>query len=161
MALEAIVPNRPEIVVIDTSIFLNVLDVPGFNQNKDAVLKQLKVLIDRSHRLSMILPFASIIETGNHISHLADGHHRRSYADKFCQQVRLAINGDSPWAATSLYDSKTINEIISSFFDLSVGGASFADCSIIYEWSSLCRKYNNRRVYIWSLDRHLSSYDRI
>lgn len=50
-----------EIVVIDTSVFLNVLDVPGFNQDRDSVLRELERLINRN--ATLLLPMAAVVET--------------------------------------------------------------------------------------------------
>lgn len=61
---------------IDTSILLNILDVPDRNQNKDEVVKEFKTLIG-SQTETLILPLATIIETGNHIAHIGSGNVRR------------------------------------------------------------------------------------
>ena len=59
------------IVLVDTSILLNVVDVPGRNQQRVAVLKTLEQrILQRDH---LFIPLAAIIETGHHIAHVADG----------------------------------------------------------------------------------------
>ena len=50
------------IVLLDTSVLLNVLDVPGRNQQRDAILTELELLIDSAAHL--FIPMAAIIETG-------------------------------------------------------------------------------------------------
>lgn len=59
------------VVLVDTTIFLNVLDVPGFNQDREAVFGQLAERLDA--RQELLLPIAAILETGNHVGHLRDG----------------------------------------------------------------------------------------
>ena len=59
------------IVIVDTSVFLNVLDVPGFNQDREADLARFRELIEAGANL--LLPIAAIFEAGNHIAQLADG----------------------------------------------------------------------------------------
>lgn len=88
----------PVVVIVDTCIFLNVLDVPGFNQHRDIVLRELEGRLEEGHNL--LLPFCAILETGNHIAQLTDGGNRRRYADAFVKQVRSAISGSSPWTPT-------------------------------------------------------------
>ena len=34
------------------------------------------------------------------------------------------------------------------------------DLSIVKEWDRACRRHPHRRVFIWALDQHLTSYDR-
>ncbi len=74
------------IVIVDTSVFLNVLDVPGFNQDREADLSQFSDFIEAGANL--LLPIAAIFEAGNHIAQLADGQQRRRYAETFKDRVR-------------------------------------------------------------------------
>ena len=83
------------ICLVDTSIFCNVLEVPGRCQDKDAALAGLKEKIEANW--SLLLPVAAIIETGNHIARVADGRLRRSVAERFVAQVKMALNGEAPW----------------------------------------------------------------
>ena len=87
------------VLIIDTSVFLNALNVPGFNQRRVEVLKDLEQFI-RAENVNMLLPLAAILETGNHIAQLSDGRLRREYATKFASQVRQAIQGTAPWTPT-------------------------------------------------------------
>ena len=66
------------IVLLDTSIFMNILDVPGFNQDRDDVLDRFGDMIQAGDYF--LLPMAAIRETGNHIAHLASGDVRRKNA---------------------------------------------------------------------------------
>ena len=77
------------VCIVDTGVFLNVLDVPGRNERRDTVLKQLGKRI--GERWNLLLPMAAIIETGNHIGHLSDGSQRRRFAELFCTQVVKSI----------------------------------------------------------------------
>jgi len=52
------------IVIVDTSVLLNILDVPGRNQDRDAVLNRLGELIDTGDHL--FIPMAAIVEVGSH-----------------------------------------------------------------------------------------------
>lgn len=83
-----------DIVLIDTSIYLNVLDVPGGNQDRDAVLSDFKNKIENDD--CFLLPMATIWETGNHISRLSNGHHRRLYASRMLSEVAKSLKGCSP-----------------------------------------------------------------
>jgi len=69
------------------------------DQNKDAVLGGLREKIEAGW--SLLLPVAAIIETGNHIAQVADGRQRRGVAGRFVEQVKMALNGEAPWAVSS------------------------------------------------------------
>jgi len=69
------------ICLIDTSIFLNLLNVPNCNQNHDSVLQDFQTYIEAG--CIFILPMATILETGNHIAQNGDGTIRRKTALRF------------------------------------------------------------------------------
>ncbi len=56
------------IVIVDTSVFLNVLDVPGFNQEYAAVEEEFRSFVKNGADFE--LPAATVLETGNHITQL-------------------------------------------------------------------------------------------
>lgn len=66
------------IVIVDTSVLLNILDVPGRNQHKTEVLDHLALLIDAGDHL--FIPMAAIVEVGNLIAHVSNGAQGRSGA---------------------------------------------------------------------------------
>jgi hypothetical protein len=63
------------IVIVDTSVLLNILDVPGRNESRAEVLAELGKLIEASNHL--FVPMAAIVEVGNHIAQLGNGALRR------------------------------------------------------------------------------------
>lgn len=146
--------------IVDTSVLLNVLDVPGFNQDREPILNQLKSLIERSD-VNLLLPFATIIETGNHVAQLSDGRERRRYAEIFANQVRSAINGEAPWTPTHSMDLSALSELLDDFPDSSMRGVGLGDQCIIREWEQTCLRHPQYRIRIWSLDQHLASYSRV
>lgn len=73
------------IVLLDTSVYLNVLDVDGFNQDRSTVLDGFERRIRTGD--NFLLPMATIWETGNHIAHLLDGGRRRRFALALVQDV--------------------------------------------------------------------------
>ena len=144
------------IVLVDTSVLLNVLDVPGRNQNRVDVLAQLAQHIEQGDH--MRLPMASILEAGNHIAHIGDGGMRRAAAETFVTQIRLALIGDAPWKPTSFPTSELVLEWLSAFPDHAMRGVGFGDLSIIKEWESISRQFHMSSVSIWSLDGDLQGY---
>jgi len=85
------------ICLIDTSIFLEILNVPHKASQSELILQELKEKIEAGE--SLFLPMATILETGNHIAKdkKVDGNQRRTCAEKFVNQVTQALEGKSPF----------------------------------------------------------------
>lgn len=146
------------ICLIDTSIFVEILDVPGKASQHNQVLHALEEKITASE--SLFLPMATIIETGNHIAQNGDGNQRRSCAQRFVEQVKLALAGTSPFQPISFLTQDALSQWLAEFPDSAMGGSGLGDLSIIHDYHRLYALNAGRRVYIWSLDKHLSAYDR-
>jgi hypothetical protein len=153
------------VCVIDTSIFCELLSVPNMCSNAHAHLETLKE--KATAREELMLPMTTILETGNHIGQNGDGGSRRKAATRFVKQVRLALEGQSPFTATAFLDRERLRAWLAEFPDWSARvdargkGSGLGDLTIFKEWSELCEKFPNRRVYIWSTDAQLASYDRV
>ncbi len=147
------------IVLVDTSIFLNILDVTGFNQNRNNTVKYFESLIE--NQADLLLPLASVFEAGNHIAQLSDGRQRREYAERFVRQVDSALTGNAPWVMTPLPDHGQLRRLVKDFPEHATGGAGMGDLTIIKEWEAACARHPRYRVSIWTLDGDLSGYDRI
>lgn len=145
------------VVLVDTSIFCEILEVPGMCRRAAPTRAELRQRIERGEWL--LLPLASIIETGNHIAQNGDGNRRRAAAARFVEQVAKAIDGDSPFKPTSPMDLVDLRTWLADFPDHAMGGIGFADLSIIKEWERERQLNLGRRVLIWSLDHHLSGHD--
>lgn len=145
------------IVLVDTSILLNVLNVPGRNQQRDLILDGLEKRIDANDHL--FIPMAVIIETGNHIAHVKDGGLRRQAAERFVHTVRDAIAGVAPWKPLNFPSSHDVIGWLSEFPESAQRGVGMGDLSIQKEWCRLCRQYAMSRVSIWSVDSDLQGFD--
>lgn len=154
------------IVLLDTSIYLNVLDVPSFNQDRDAVLDRFSEMVEEGDYF--LLPMATIWETGNHIADLATGGLRREYAKKLVDEVAMAMEGESPYRPTHFPDREQFVTWLREFPDYAARqksekkereGISLSDFSIIKEWEVTRDRHNMSRVMIWSLDSDLVAYD--
>lgn len=147
------------IALVDTCVFLNVLDVPGFNQSRQAIIGELAGII-QAQSTNLLLPFAAMLETGNHIAHVSDGRLRRKYAKFFVEQVQSALAGDAPWTPTQTVDLSDWNQWLSEYPDRAAQEIGLGDLSIIKEWEAACARHPTYRVRIWTIDGHLSAYDR-
>lgn len=152
------------ICIIDTSIFLNILNVPSRNNDRNRVIKDFETYIQSE--ATFILPMATILETGNHIAQNGDGSIRRQIAAKFCDEVRKAIQGDAPYQISNFPEKEEVLEWLTEFPDLAGRnktperheGTSFGDLSIIKEYQQARQTFSMSEVWIWSLDSDLESY---
>ena len=148
------------IYIVDTSILLNILDVPEWNQNRNTVLADFKDRIEAGSRFH--LPVAAIIQTGNHIAdiRIRNGHHRRRCAEELRDRVGKALDGQAPWVVTQMPDAQKIRKWLAQFPDYATQELGIANISIIHAWEEACRLNRRGRVAIWSLHEKLAAYDR-
>lgn len=154
------------IFLLDTSVYLNVLDVPEFNQNRDSIIRNFGEYISAGDKA--LLPLPTILETGDHIARLVDGGNRFRFAKELCKQVTDALNGKAAFIPTFLPDREQIFRWLPEFPEFARRsksitrtreGVSLSDLLIIKEWERTRTLHPSRRVWIWSLDSDLSSYD--
>lgn len=147
-----------EIALVDTSVLMNVLDVPGFNQHRSEVLTEFLHLIEAEAHI--FLPMAAVLEAGNHIAKLSNGGLRRQHAQNFAAEMRKALNGEAPWRPMQFPDHATIASWLDQFPDAAMQGLGIGDLSIREAWKSLCVTYSMSRVRVWTLDGDLAGLDR-
>ena len=146
-----------QVVIVDTSVLLNVLDVPAFNQNRDAVFGEFEEFVEAG--ASLLVPMAAVFETGDHIADLPDGRQRRRYAERYCEAIRDALAGDAPWTPIQFPDAEQLCKWLQDFPDYAMRGPDLSDLSIIKAWEIERQRHALTRVRIWSLDRDLQGYD--
>lgn len=155
-----------DIVLLDTSVYLNVLDVPGFNQTREEILNTFTDRVQNGDYF--LLPMATIWETGDHIADLSDGRLRRQFAQMLAEQVTQAFNNQAPFKTTYFPEREVFLRWLGDFPDYAQRnksdrqtreGISLSDLSIIKEWEQTRDRHSMSRVLIWSLDSDLASYD--
>ncbi len=144
---------------IDTSIMTNLLDIPFLNENRQIVLHEFEKLC-KEQTDTLILPTATIIETGNHIVHIDDGNVRRSRAEKYSEYLLKTAQDEAPWTYIR-YDlaAEDLVFLSSHIVEYAMPGIGLGDLSIINQYE----KYKERvpsigRIMIWSFDGHLQGY---
>jgi len=147
------------IVLVDTSVLLNVLDVPGRNQQRESVLDELGAFIEAEDLL--FIPMAAIIETGNHIAHMdGDGRLRRQAAERFVEVIGNALKDKAPWKPINFPSSMHLLDWLGEFPDSAMRKVGMGDLSIKKEWEQLCHQWPMSRVRVWSVDVDLHGLDR-
>jgi hypothetical protein len=147
------------IVLIDTSVLCEFIEIPGKCSNSERIKADLINLVRQNSTL--LLPIATILETGRHISQVADGQVRRQKAIELVTIVQDALRNRAPWTITQpIWDSRDIDLYIDEFPEYAMRWISLGDLSIIKEFDRQCDLHTGHVIYIWSLDNHLSGYRR-
>ncbi len=152
--------NSSQVAIIDTSILVLILKLP--NMGSETEYRQVMtnfVDIVSEEQSTILLPIATIIETGNHISQINDGNIRRECTLLFVEFLERAISSNEPFTIVTHIDDSTLREWIEKYKNDNTE-VGFGDKTIIQVWGNQCKLNPNKRVYIWSKDTHLSSYDK-
>ncbi len=149
---------------VDTSILCNMIPVPGRDQDRDKVLASLKE--KQEARDTLVLPVTAIVETGNHISHLQNGHERRRAASTFDRLVRLVIAGKAPWHLHIFsWDRTFLSALLdgastgSSLIEHAIAKVGCGDLCVLAERDLYRKRTAIQDVRIWTLDHQLASHN--
>lgn len=145
------------VAIMDTSIFCELLNLPNMNSSH-SVVKQEFVQLMQDDTL-LLLPMATVYETGNHIAQLNSGDNRRRFAQLFVQQVQMSLKPEPPWQLLQIPDRAEVSLWLSEFPDCAMREISMGDLSIRKEWEKAIARHPHWRVFIWSLDADLKGYD--
>lgn len=153
------------ICIIDTSVFVNLLNVPGRNNDMERITADYEEYV--SSDATFILPMATIIQTGNHIAQNGDGRQRRETAQRFCRVVAASLKNESPYILAPFPQTDEMLIWLEKFPDCAganktaarIGeGTSFGDLTIIEEFHKCVARFPMTEVFIWSLDADLCGY---
>lgn len=161
--------GAPEIVIVDTTVMLNFLDVPNHNNKRDLIDEQFEALVDRGARF--ILPLATVFQTGDHIADLPDRNNRFRYASALRDQIRKAENKESPWDSLHHLESeKEIEGWLNRFPNFTRNGSvrggkgyNVSILSMIEAQKTARKRIPGGRIRMWSLNARLQNqmYDPI
>jgi hypothetical protein len=148
---------------IDTSVLLEVLRVPGKSQQPDAIRSELRERVGTGE--SLLLPTATIIETGNHIAQLTDGNLRREYAAGLVNVLRATTHDDPPWVLNDAsWDAALVDAICDGargcppLPEMAAQKIGAGDVSILAEAEAYERRVAGVQVHVWTLDGGLAAY---
>lgn len=145
------------IVLIDTSVFCEIINVPGKCNNPRQVFDEVERLI--RNNVTLLLPIATILETGRHISQVENGQVRRQTAIRFVELVQNALQNAAPWTISQpILNPVELERYLVEFPDYAMREISLGDLSIIKEFERQCELHFGHEIYIWALDHHLIGY---
>lgn len=128
-----------KVMVVDTSILCVWLNVPEMSpcgpqdDSWDNERVETKIEEERQNGTLFVLPLASIIETGNHITHVHGDIY--SLVNNFVDFIVQAADGVIPWAAftaqNSLWGPNGLKSLAQRWRNAAVSRQSLADASIV------------------------------
>lgn len=144
---------------VDTCVLTNLLDIPGFNQDRDEVKRIYREKEESND--TFVIPLAVLVETGNHIAQLK-GDRKYPIAESFSKLIREAIQGSNGFVVTPEITLEQIGEIMAGFPDSVVRqDRGFGDLSIISQFEDYWKnKQPLGKMCIWSLDHHLQGFEK-
>lgn len=142
---------------IDTSVLVELLDVPNMNDRHAQAQEEYNKLVAKGD--VFVLPIAVLVETGNHIAHISNGTLRYQVANRFSALVQKAIKSEDNWNTVPSIPMETLETIINQFPDQANNQTGFGDISIIEQFNDY---WQNRQpigeMRIWAFDVHLQGY---
>lgn len=153
-----------EVRFVDTSVLCDLLKVPGKCQRHEEVREELSTLHDRG--VALVLPIATIIETGNHIARAPEGTGRRASAEAFVGVLRLTATGEAPWVLHSVaWDGRMLDLLcdgpreVGAFVELAGRGVLGAgDMATLAECELYSARTSGVQVGVWTHDERLAAY---
>lgn len=154
-------PANP-VILIDTTVFLNLLRVPGRMDDNEEIRKTFDDF--RRESAKFVIPITTLIETGNHIAQ-CDGD-RRGAAERFVRAIEAAREASPPWTIRDvrwggefldalLAGDSTGSDLVTHLASKELGAG---DVAILVERDQFLADTAFTDVRIWSLDRRLSAY---
>lgn len=154
-----------KVLIFDTSLLCCYLSVPGKETcgtgneewNKEKVQKLIDDELGKNDVL--VLPLASIIETGNHIAQAAND--RYTIANALAELIKKTAQNETPWAAftdqNTLWSPESLKKLSEYWPNLasqklSIGDATIKDVADYYSQMGF-------KVIILTADRQLKSYE--
>lgn len=156
-----------KVLILDTSMLCVWLDIPGKNRiekkgepalTRDDIDAKIRKEIEGGARI--VLPLASVIECGNHITQIK-GCDPKIYIDRFAEFILKSIKGTEPWDIftnqATLFDEENFMKLVKRWQDLSMSGISMGDASII----QVAEHYASRNftAEIFTGDTGLKAYE--
>jgi hypothetical protein len=97
--------------LIDTSVLCELLKVPNKSDGHEVALSELQEKSEGPTELH--LPIAGLVEAGNHISKIENGHFRRECALRLARMIEATLARTVPWSFTPLqWDAQFIRELV-------------------------------------------------
>lgn len=157
---------KKKVLIIDTSILMVWLEVPGFQtagKDNEWTIDEVteKLQNEQNNGTCFILPIATIIETGNHIAQVK-GDIRKGVVEKFADLLEDVAKNKTPWTLftnqTEFWSSEQLIELAEQWRKTGIMRLSLGDASIVKVAQYYQQMYE---VEIFTGDRQLKGYEKL
>ena len=151
--------SLPPIVLVDTSVLCEILAVPNRSSAPAHHRQQLQDYAEQG--ATLMLPMATLIETGNHIAQNGNSAEREVVARNFVKLVQQALRSEKPFGVASYPKPETVQRWLDVFPEYASRterkkkGIGLGDVSILDDYREQCALNRQRVVRIWALDHAL------
>ena len=149
------------VAILDTSWLLELYRVPGYFEDSRTlpVRTQTADLASVGYELFVTVPV--LFEVASHITHVRDGHRRRSLGKRLRDNIASSVDHERPWTIATvgreiLLRAEDVIRLADRFLEEAGPNYSFADISIIDLAAKLRRP--ERTVRILTFDGRLAAY---
>lgn len=152
------------VVFLDTSVLLNLLDVPHNNDDHAEITRRFRRLA--AEAATFVIPVTAVVETGNAITRLADGNQRRACTERFVEWLRTALTTTAPLAVSGIpWDEDFLTALVDggrdrlSLVDFATAGIGSGDAGMLLEVDRYRAKVPSATpITVWTLDEALGPY---
>lgn len=151
------------VTFVDTSVLLEILRVPNKSQRPEETHDELRGRVADGETL--VLPTATIVETGNHIGQIANGGLRRRCAEAFSRFLLQMVVDDPPWTVSGAHWNAGFLRALCegdgarlSLVDMATQGVGAGDVSILTEKQDYERRTIGVQVSVWTTDDDFAPY---
>ena len=155
-----------EIVFVDTSVSLNLLNVPRKNSDEKRLTGEFKRLALAG--ALFVIPIAAVVEVGNHIAQLPSGHDRRDRAQQFARYLQASVDGRPPWVVSDAsWDKAFLSRLLDGhgprpgLVDLCATEIGSGDAAILHELDRFRGRTDfplAKHTRLWTLDAKLAAH---
>jgi hypothetical protein len=149
---------RRRIELLDTSILVTLLRVPGESDNVDDVEADFEAR--RRAGVQFHLPVGALVEAAKHVEWIHDGNARRSCAERFHLMIERTLNRETPWTLNeveweALLAGVVAHDAAADFVEsMATKYLEAGDLLILSELVQLRRNLERGHVHVdvWTLD---------
>lgn len=153
-----------EVIFVDSSVLFNLLRVPHKCSDHIIVVTEFKKLVNEG--ATFVFPLTAVVETGNKIAQLDDGHDRRQCMERFVGLLRQALSTTAPWAVSGVpWDGNFLSALVEGkgsrmplveYATINIGSG---DASLLLEIDRYrARVPSATPIRLWTLDQTLSAH---
>ena len=156
---------RRRVELLDTSILLEILDVPQEADEHEEVLKELDGKAVRG--VTLLVSITAVVEAGDHVGNIKDGAARRSCALRLSKLIAATLDPQRPWKFEPVsWDEPLLRALVEPIFpevvptlveSLSQKYLQMGDLLIVGEFERLRRNLDPSvvDVDVWTKDANL------